>query len=158
MIKKLTNRQKQFLEQFLALYHEMLKPLHYGFVADRLGIGKVTAYEMLRLLEDKGLVSAEYQSNPGQHGPGRPAIHFFPTEAANQLVTNVVGKSFNVDDWSKIKEKILSQLKEETASGYEDLIASLLERVPDQRNPLAFLTELLTSVIVLLNSNKFLLH
>ena len=71
MKKKLTHRQQQFLSQFLDIYREMEHSVHYVAVAERLGIGKVTTYEMLRLLEEKGLVRAEYQTNPDQHGPGR---------------------------------------------------------------------------------------
>ena len=51
MAIKLTRRQHQFLSQFLDFYHEVEQPIHYPDLADRLGIGNVTAYEMLRLLE-----------------------------------------------------------------------------------------------------------
>jgi hypothetical protein len=53
MAIKLTRRQQQFLSQFLDFYHEEEQPIHYPDLADRLGIGNVTAYEMLRLLEDQ---------------------------------------------------------------------------------------------------------
>jgi len=72
MKNRLTRRQQQFLSQFLDIHREMGHSVHYVVVAERLGISKVSAYEMLRLLEEKELVKAEYQSNPGQHGPGRP--------------------------------------------------------------------------------------
>ena len=55
MAKNLTHRQREFLNHFLDLYQEMEEPIHNTVLADRLGLGKVTAYEMLRLLEERGL-------------------------------------------------------------------------------------------------------
>jgi Mn-dependent DtxR family transcriptional regulator len=71
MAKKLTRRQNQFLSQFLDLYQENDKPIHYATLAKHLDIGKVTAYEMLRLLEKRGLVKSEFHLPSGDRGPGR---------------------------------------------------------------------------------------
>jgi hypothetical protein len=49
---KLTGRQRAFLSTFLDLYREAQEPLHYTTVAQRLGVSKITAYDMLRLLEE----------------------------------------------------------------------------------------------------------
>ena len=54
---ELTFRQKTFLSKLLDLYHEMREPVHYSLVAERLGLSSSTAYDMLRLLEQKGMVS-----------------------------------------------------------------------------------------------------
>jgi len=68
---KLTGRQKVFLSKFLDLYGEAEGPLHYTTVAERLGVSKITAYDMLRILEEKGLVASEYVLPVKGHGPGR---------------------------------------------------------------------------------------
>jgi DNA-binding IclR family transcriptional regulator len=57
---KLTGRQKAFLAKFLELYRQAQKPLHYTDVAAAVGVAKITAYDMLRLLEKRGLVRSEY--------------------------------------------------------------------------------------------------
>jgi len=150
MKKKLTHRQQQFLSQFLDIYRKMEHSVHYVTIAERLGISKVTAYEMLRLLEEKGLVRAEYQSNPGQHGPGRPTVFFYPTQEANRLLTELVGNRSDLEDWQVAKEHILKQLREGKAGGYEDLLSNLLIRIPERRSPLIFVTELITAVILML--------
>jgi len=150
MKKKLTHRQQQFLSQFLDIYREMEQPVHYVAVAKRLGIGKVTAYEMLRLLEEKGLVRAEYQSNPNQHGPGRPTVVFYPTQEANRLLAELAGNLSDLEDWQVVKEHILEQLREGQAGGYEDLLSNLLLRIPERRSPLIYITELITAVILML--------
>jgi len=51
---KLTGRQEEFLAKFLDLYAQVQEPLHYTQVAEVLGVGKITAYDMLRLLEKMG--------------------------------------------------------------------------------------------------------
>jgi predicted transcriptional regulator len=152
MKKKLTYRQQQFLSQFLDIYQEMEHSVHYATVAERLGIGKVTAYEMLRLLEEHGLVRAEYQLNPEQHGPGRSTVLFYPTQEASRLIKSLAGDSANQEDWQIVKEQILQKLREGQAGGYEDLLSSLLGRIPERRSPLIFVTELITAVILTLAS------
>lgn len=150
MKKKLTYRQQQFLSQFLDLYQEMRQPMHYGTVAKRLGVGRVTAYEMLRLLEERGLAAAEYLADPDQRGPGRPTVLFYPTQEADRWVKELAGSVANLEDWQMIKEEMLKKLHAGQAGGYEDLLADLLARFPERRSPLIFLTELVTTVILTL--------
>ena len=152
MKKKLTHRQQQFLSQFLDIYREMEHSVHYVTVAERLGIGKVTAYEMLRLLEDRGLVAAEYQPNPEQHGPGRSAVLFYPTQESAHFFNSLAGDSTNLEDWQNVKEQILQKLHEGKAGEYDELLSSLLLRIPEGRSPLIFVTELITAMILTLAS------
>ncbi len=56
----LTNRQIVFLNKLLDVYKEMEGPVHYSIVAGRLGLNNSTAYDMLRLLEQKGMVGSVY--------------------------------------------------------------------------------------------------
>ena len=150
MKKKLTYRQQQFLSQFLDIYREMEHSVHYVAVAERLGISKVTTYEMLRLLEEKGLIRSEYQSNANQHGPGRPTVFFYPTQEADRLLSELAGNFSDLEDWQVTKKHILQQLREGQAGGYEDLLSNLLLRIPERRSPLIFVTELITAVILML--------
>lgn len=150
MKKKLTYRQQQFLNQFVDLYQELRQSLHYVVVAERLGVSKVTAYEMLRLLEERGLAAAEYQADPDQRGPGRPSVHFYPTKEADRVMKELAGSAVNLEDWQVAKEEILKKLRAGQAGGYEDLLADLLVRIPERRSPLIFVTELVTTVILTL--------
>jgi hypothetical protein len=109
---------------------------------------------MLRLLEEKGLVRAEYQSNPDQHGPGRPTVFFYPTQEAKRLLAELAGNLSDLEDWKIAKENILEQLREGQAGGYEDLLSNLLLRIPDRRSPLIYVTELITAVILMLATIK----
>jgi DNA-binding MarR family transcriptional regulator len=132
MAIKLTRRQQQFLSQFLDFYHEVEQPIHYPDLAERLGIGKITAYEMLRLLEERGLVKAEYYLPPGNRGPGRSTVHFIPTSKARQLLTELSGGSSD--------------------EGYEDLLSDLFVRIPDQSSPLIYSTEMITAILLALET------
>lgn len=152
MNKNLTRRQQQFLGQFLDVYREMEHSVHYVALAKRLGVSNVTAYEMLRLLEEKSLVRAEYQSNPDQRGPGRPTVFFYPTQEANRLFSELAGDASDLEDWQVVKGRILQHLREGQAGGYEDLLSNLLLRIPERRSRLIFVTELITAVILLLAS------
>ena len=77
-VSKLTARQKAFLEKLLELYHEHKGPVHYSAVAERLGVNRFSAYDMLKVLEKKGFASSSYAlrsaapaAATGHTGPGR---------------------------------------------------------------------------------------
>jgi len=150
MKRRLTYRQQQFLSQFLDIYREMDRPVHYVTIAERLCLGKVTVYEMLRLLEERGLVRAEYDIDSGSHGPGRPTVLFQPTEEARRVIHQLAGDFADLGDWKVAKERILQKLHEGKAGGYEELIMDLLLRIPERHSPLIFVTELITAMIITL--------
>jgi len=156
MAKKLTRRQQEFLGKILDLHQEMDGPIHYVALAERLGVGNVTAYEMLRLLEERGLVEAEYHLPDGDRGPGRSSVLFSPTPKAERALQILNGGSASASasdkDWDGIKKQIVLQLKEGQAAGYETFLNELLSRLPDQPSPLVFLTEMNTAIILALHS------
>lgn len=154
MIKKLTRRQQQFLSQFLDFYHEVEQPIHYPELAERLGIGKITAYEMLRLLEERGLVEVEYHLPPGSRGPGRSTVLFIPTTKAIHLLSELSGNSFRDQEWEEVKERILQQLRVGKAAGHEDLLSDLLARIPERRSPLIYSTEMITATLLTVESMR----
>jgi hypothetical protein len=150
-MKKLTRRQQEFLSQFLDVYRDMDQPIHYVALAKRLGIGKVTAYEMLRLLEERGLVQAEYQLPEESRGPGRASVVFSPTTEAHRLLDPIL----NPDDsaaWEQSKQALLEQLRDGRAAGYESLLEELLSQIPDRRSPMIYLTEMVTATILMVES------
>jgi len=57
---KLTPRQQAFLDKLFELYRESNGPIHYTVVAERLGVNKFSAYDMLKLLEKKGVAGSSY--------------------------------------------------------------------------------------------------
>ncbi len=154
MAKRITYRQQQFLSQFLDIYREMKVPVHYITVAEKLGVGNVTAYEMLRVLEDYGFLSTEYQTNPDQHGPGRSQVLFYPTKEADLFLKNLAGSSADINDWQIMKEQILEKLRTGDVNGYDDLLNNLLVRSLEKKPPLIFATEMITSIVLTLIALK----
>ena len=152
MVKKLTRRQLEFLSKILDMYQEADGPIHYAALAECLGVGNVTAYEMLRLLEERGLVEAEYHLPEGDRGPGRSTVLFRPTIEAERTLQKLTGGSTSDKDWNGVKKQILSRLKEGQAAGHATFLDELLSRLPDQPSPLVFLAEMNTAIILALDS------
>ena len=53
---KLTRRQEEFVVNLIDLNRELDGPIHYSTLAERLGVSPFTAYDMLCVLEEKGMV------------------------------------------------------------------------------------------------------
>lgn len=143
---KLTGRQQAFLSDFLDLYQEENDSLHYTVVAERLGIGRITAYDMLRLLEEKGLVTSEYLMP--RSGPGRSTIVFRPTEEGEALMRQLAGETWDREEWETVKERILEALQAGPGEDYEPLLEDILTRLPERKSPLIYTAEMVTAIIL----------
>lgn len=152
MTTQLTRRQQEFLERFLDLYREVEEPIHYTKVAERLGVGRVTAYEMLRLLEERGLVRAQFRLPKGRRGPGRATVVFAPTEKAHRVLRRLAGEAAQGEDWEAIKAQILARLRAGQVEGYEAVLNDLLTRLPERRSALRYMAELITAILLALRS------
>ncbi len=146
---RLSPRQREFLSKLLTLCREAKAPVHYANVARVLDVQPVTAYEMLRLLEDKGLVRSETVRPQGHKG--RSIVVFSPTETASALMANLAGDSLDRQDrqeWEAAKTGILDALERDT--DYRDLLDELLLRIPERKSPLLFAADMITATILVL--------
>ncbi len=146
---KLTGRQQAFLSDFLDLYQEKKNSLHYTTVAERLGIGRITAYDMLRLLEEKGLVTSEYIMPTG--GPGRSSVVFRPSEQGEALIRQLAGEAWDREEWETVKAHIIQALQTGQGGRYESLLEEILARLPECKVPLVYTAEMTTAVILSLH-------
>jgi DNA-binding MarR family transcriptional regulator len=151
---ELTFRQKVFLSKLLDVYHEMRQPVHYSLVAERLGLSSSTAYDMLRLLEQKGVVGSEYATPKVTSGPGRSNILFFPTAEAIELFSRLAGESQEQEEWEDVKAHIMASLRQGKASDYDDLLRELLTRIPEAGSPLVRCAEVITALLLSLRETK----
>jgi DNA-binding MarR family transcriptional regulator len=149
---KLTGRQQAFLNDFLDLYQEKEDSLHYTAVAGRLGIGRITAYDMLRLLEEKGLVTSEYIMPSS--GPGRSTIVFRPTEQGEALMRQLAGETWDGGEWETVKVRIVQALQAGPGEDYEPLLEDILARLPERKTPLIYTAEMVTAIILSLYQLK----
>ncbi len=153
-MKKLTRRQKQVLAKLAELFRVLGEPIHYPALAEHLGVGKVTVYEMLRLLEDGGYVAAEYQRPQDAQGPGRPAVYFRPTASAEAVLAERDQKPLAPLDWEKTRIKILEKLRAAKAKGYEGALEEMVSQLADQPSPIEYLAGMVAAIMLGLQSLK----
>jgi predicted ArsR family transcriptional regulator len=147
-IKMLTLRQKSFLKKFLDVYRERQEPVHYSVVAQRLGLNNSTAYDMLRLLEQKGMVSSQYDTPKATAGPGRSSILFSPTTRAMGLATRPAGDSRGHEKWEEFKARLLESLNRGTPEEYQDVLDELLAQIAELRTALEQYAESVTALLL----------
>ena len=146
MTVKLSSRQRDFLSNLLDLCREAKAPVHYANVAQALDVHPVTAYEMLRLLEDKGLVRSETARPQGHRG--RSVVVFSPTEKATALLAELTGDTLSKREWEEAKASILQALEAGKDTDHQDLLNELLLRIPERRSPLLFVADVVTLIIL----------
>ncbi len=153
-MKSLTGRQREFLGNLLSLYHQAKTPVHYSEVAERLGVAKGTAYEMLRLLEERGLVQAEYTRQTAKGGPGRSLVVFRPTLRAARGILHLTNGKWEEDEWEQAKNQILDRVRSGLAEDHVNLLDELLKHLPNPRTPAMYLTQMTTAIALGLRSLK----
>lgn len=143
---KLTRRQRCYVTTLLDLYWQSHEEVHHTDVAARLGVSAVTAYEMLRLLEDHGFVVSNYVLSGG--GPGRTSIVFRPTDRAFAAITELAG-DISDQNWENAQERLLAALEEGRGGDYTDVLEAMLQRLEQPRVPLLYAADMLTAVVLL---------
>ncbi len=147
---KLTRRQQVILSKFLDLYRQEEEALHYTSLAESLDINPISAYDMLRLLEDRGLVVSEYIPPSQRGGSGRSRVVFRPTPAAQTLLDGLSGGDWNQAEWETTKLRILQALRDGKGSDYQDLLDDLLFRIPESHSSMLYVSEMVTAMILTL--------
>ncbi len=149
MNRKLTARQKAFLDKLLDLYHEHKGPVHYSDVAERLGVNRFSAYDMLRVLEKKGFAASSYAlrsatAAPSPAGPGRSMVVFAPTaQAMAQRQEPLLP-----EEWQRVREQVLSKLRSARENDHREALNDLLASLPESSAPLTFCTEMIGALLL----------
>ena len=150
---KLTPRQRTFLDKLLELYRERRGPIHYSDLAERLGVNRFSAYDMLKVLEKKGLASSSYAlrstAAAGDPGPGRSMVVFSPTpEAALILAPEGWAVGRLDEEWRAVRQRVLAILTSAQDANYREALDDLLGRIPEARAPLVFCTEMVGALLL----------
>ena len=146
---KLTPRQQAFLDKLFDLYRELGQPVHYSLVAERLGVNRFSAYDMLKLLEEKGVAASAYALKDDHSGPGRSMVLFYPTYRAARFLTQLRNEVFGGDELVQAKENVLNRLRQASASTSGKQLRDLLGQLSGVKSPLAYCTEMIG--VLLLN-------
>ena len=134
------------MSRLLDLYRESKAPVRYAEVAQALDVSPVTAYEMLRLLEEKRLVRSEAVRPEGHRG--RSVVVFSPTEKASTLLAELAVDTLSKREWEESKASILQALEARRGTNYEDLLDEILLRLPERKSPLLFAADMVTATIL----------
>ncbi|MEN8615395.1 helix-turn-helix domain-containing protein [Dehalogenimonas sp. THU2] len=151
---RLTFRQKIFLSKLLDAYRDMKEPVHYSVIANRLGLNNSTAYDMLRLLEQKGMVASIYGTPKETAGPGRSSVCFVPTAETIEIFSRLTGTVREQDEWDDTKTRVLANLSSGETDDYKDLLNELLDRIPEPRSSLVLCAEVITALLLKLKESK----
>lgn len=149
---KLTPRQQAFLDKLFELYRELKGPVHYSVVADKLGVNKFSAYDMLKVLEEKGVAASSYVLSDNQAGPGRSQVVFYPTNKAAQFLTQLREEVRQNSDWQRIKQRILHRLEETRQNNPVDAVREALTNLPDTKSSMNYCAEMIS--VLLLNIDR----
>ena len=147
-MQRLTRRQTEFLKKLAELHRALAEPIHYSALAEHLGVGRVAAYEMLRLLEQYGYVSAEYQRPNEPHGPGRPAVVFWPTHEALETLRQRDQQSHTLAEWDKARTLILEKLRLAKSEGHESALDEMVSLIAHQPSPIEYLAGMVAAIIL----------
>jgi DNA-binding PadR family transcriptional regulator len=148
---KLTPRQQTFLDKLFDLYRECKGPVHYSMVAEKLGVNKFSAYDMLKVLEEKGVAASDYVLNNEQAGPGRSQVVFYPTNKAAQFLTQLKEEMRYNSDWQRVKDRILKRMAQ-TRENPVEAVQDALSNLTDSKPPLNYCAEVIS--VMLLNIER----
>ena len=146
---KLTPRQQTFLDKLYDLYRELGHPVHYSLVAERLGVNRFSAYDMLKLLEEKGVAASSYALKEDHAGPGRSVVLFYPTYRAARFLTQLRDEVFGGEEWNQAKEAVLGRLRQAGEWNHGIQVRDLLNQLSGVKSPQAYCTEMIG--VLLLN-------
>lgn len=129
---ELTRRQEEFVENLMDLSKEWDGPIHYSLLAERLGVSPFTAYDMLCLLEEKGMVMSEYQRAEGASGPGRAARLFYPARSLAERREHIAEKMklAGVDE-AELNQFVLEKIRQNDFPN-KDVAKELMARIPPE--------------------------
>lgn len=128
----LTNRKRQFLTLIFKQYRDTREPVHYIEIADKLGVSKWTAYDIMKSLAEKGFLEVEYTIG-GARSRGRSQVVFKPTSKTEELFYGVKGK-----EWDEIKDNLLKRFKYIKNNRQPRNIDEMLREIKNTKIPLFF--------------------
>jgi len=125
-------------------------------VAERLGVNRFSAYDMLKVLEKKGFAASSYTLRSaapaaagGHAGPGRSMVVFAPTpEAAAKFGSRQDDENGLGEDWQKVRELVLSKLAQAREASPRAALGELLARLPDAHTPLNYCTGMIGALLL----------
>jgi DNA-binding MarR family transcriptional regulator len=143
-----TKRQLQYLATVASLYQEMGQPVHYTDVAQRMGVSKWTAHDVLTLLSKAGLVEQEYQIRREERSAGRSSVLFYPTRAGYSELEGVSRGAHLERGEQDLRSQLLAKLDEAGQKGIDSVLRETFDELPELKTPLAFCANLVLILVL----------
>ena len=131
----LTYRQEAFLNKLRELCQRLRQPVHYSLVAKELGVNRFSAYDMLKVLEQKGLAARQYVRRRNQTGPGRSMVVFYPTNVMG--IGQTASDRSLTEEWQRLRASILGRLRRVRRAEYGKVLNETLSSL-SERSPLSY--------------------
>lgn len=126
----ITERRIEFIRALDELSKEYSGAVHYSLVAERLGVSKWTAYDLLTALRDEGYVETVYILN--EKGGGRSSVAFKLTPKGKDLISKNVKKEI----LNKLSSEIKSYLKSFENLSMSELLQSGIREMSSSKTPI----------------------
>lgn len=149
-MKSLTKRRRQFLDHIFQQYQSTNHPVHYSEVAEAIGVSKWTAYDVLKTLEEQGLLQRTYAVNENE--TGRSVVVFTPTELAETFFQKERRNILNSDEWEAIISKASKIIANKENLTLKEAIDHTLKLMSNVDVKVEFCTYFLSVLILYLNS------
>lgn len=147
-ISRLTARQRAFLQKLVDLYRERQAPVHYSDVAEQIGVSPFSAYDMLKVLEKKGVASSSYALAAEHSGPGRSMVVFAPTPHVLNALRPLSQPAETDAEWPGVRERVLNRLRAARDASPREALTELLARLPETKAPLTYCTEMVGALLL----------
>jgi hypothetical protein len=144
-----TRRQLQYLATVVSLYEEKGRSLHYTEVAERMGVSKWTAHDVLTLLSRAGFLEQEYKICREERSAGRSSVLFYPTRAAYSQLEGEKKRSASLEQGGEdVRSHLLAKLDEAGHKGIDNVLRETFEELPKLDTPLAFCANLVLILVL----------
>jgi len=145
----ITKRRVEFLNALAKLCEEQECPVHYSLVAERLGVSKWTAYDLLTALKDEGYVEGLYVLN--EKGEGRSSLTFKLTSKGERLISRTPR-----EDITRVKKEVKERIKSSEKLSINEILQSGLKEISEAKSPI--LKALNISTILFILSQKMAIN
>ncbi|WP_066304780.1 helix-turn-helix domain-containing protein [Bacillus sp. FJAT-29814] len=146
----ITKRRREFLDHIYRQYNKTSLPVHYSEVAEAIGVSKWTAYDVLKELENQGLVKRTYAMNENE--AGRSMVVFSPTELAETFFQKERREISNLEEWNNIHNQVIKAVKNPQNLPLREAINQTIHLMKDVEVKLEFCAYFLSILLLYLNS------
>jgi DNA-binding Lrp family transcriptional regulator len=143
----LTARQKEFLCKLVDIYHEGNGPVHYADLASQLQVSKWTAYDIMNVLEKKGMVVRQYALSE-EGASGRSQVLFGPTAIGEAIESDPDRDRPDDPDWEETLDRIFSAVERAPSTGCQVVVEELLRLLDSRRSQRGYWAGSMTALLL----------